>query len=82
MKPKQLARLKELRILIDAYFKAKESEKQERLRETNPVNAPIIRTAPVNPTVVAAALESIAATGQPPKAGKKKFTSVPVASSS
>ena len=81
MKPKQVARMKELRGLIDAYLNDQEAAKQERLREMTPMNDPIIRTAPADPKAVAAAAESIALTGCQPPGGRKKKVSVPVAPS-
>ena len=66
MKPKQVARMKELRGLIDTYLNDQEAAKQERLREMIPMSAPIIRTAPADPKAVAAAAESIASTGCQP----------------
>ena len=81
MKPKQVARMQELRGLIDTYLNDQEAAKQERLGETNPIDAPIIRTAPADPKAVAAAAESIASTGCQPPGGRKKKVSVLVAPS-
>ena len=81
MKPKQVACMQELRGLIDTYLNDQEAAKQERLREINLIDAPIIRTAPADPRAVAAAAESIASTGCQPTGGRKTNISVPVAPS-
>ena len=86
MKPKQVVRMVELRKLIDEYLVNNLREKAKRVGETtsglrNKTTDPIPKAAPVDKKAVAAALESIASTGPPPKVGSKPSVSVPVAPS-
>ena len=74
----------ELRELINEYLVNNLREKAQRVGETtsgprNKITAPIPKAAPIDKKAVAAALESIASTGPPPKAGSKPSVSVPVA---